>query len=114
MNAGVSIHAVDVAAGVPAAGMRCKLHRIEPLPGQVATGVVLPNGWWAPGDEAVGKHIPDELYEAVLHVDEWLAARGTPTFMGSVRFRFRVADGDAHHHLPIKFTPWGYALFRGV
>lgn len=114
MNGGVSIHAVDVSAGVPAAGLRCDLLRIEPEPAGVASGVVAADGWWRPDDETVGRHVPDGLYEAVLHLDRWLAARGTPTFMETVRFRFRVAEGDRHHHLPIKFTPWGYALFRGV
>jgi len=114
MNAGVSIHAVDVSAGVPAVGMSCELHRIEPLPARLAEGIVLPSGWWAPDDEVVGQQVPNGLYEAVLHIDVWLTQRGTPTFMETVRFRFWVRDGDAHHHLPIKFTPWGYTIFRGV
>lgn len=114
MNGGVSIHAVDVSAGVPAMGLRCDLLRIEPEPMRVASGLVAANGWWEPDDAAIGREVPNGLYEAVLHLDTWLAARGTPTFMETVRFRFKIREGDLHHHLPIKFTPWGYALFRGV
>jgi len=25
----------------------------------------------------------------------------------------RIADLGQHYHLPLKMTPWGFALFRG-
>jgi 5-hydroxyisourate hydrolase len=34
--------------------------------------------------------------------------------METAVFRFEVTDLDQHYHLPIKFTRWGYALFRGA
>jgi len=30
-----------------------------------------------------------------------------------VPFRFTVSAPDQHYHLPFKFTPWGFSLFRG-
>lgn len=36
---GISIHAVDVAHGVPAAGLAVRLHRIEPMPRVLANEV---------------------------------------------------------------------------
>jgi 5-hydroxyisourate hydrolase len=30
-----------------------------------------------------------------------------------VPFRFTIADAAQHYHLPFKFTPWGFSLFRG-
>ena len=35
-------------------------------------------------------------------------------FLTVTPFRFRIADVHAHFHLPLKFTRWGYSLFRGA
>jgi 5-hydroxyisourate hydrolase len=114
MSRGVSIHAVDVAAGVPAAGMTVELLRLAPDSARVTRGVVAEDGHWRPEDRSVLEALPEGLYEAVFHVGAWLAERGTPSFLDTVPFRFRVAATDGHCHLPLKFTPWGYALFRGA
>ena len=34
-------------------------------------------------------------------------------FLDVVSYRFGIADLDAHYHLPMKCTPWGYSCFRG-
>ena len=40
-------------------------------------------------------------------------ATTTPPFLDLVPFRFTIADAAQHFHLPFKFTPWGFSLFRG-
>jgi 5-hydroxyisourate hydrolase len=35
-------------------------------------------------------------------------------FLDLVEFRFEISDPGEHVHLPLKFSPWGLALFRGV
>ena len=114
MSGGVSIHAVDVASGLPPAGMRVELHRLAPEPGPVTAGTIGPDGAWLPEDRSVGRDLPAGLYEAVFHIGAWFAGRGTASFLDTVPFRFRIAAADRHCHLPIKFTPWGYSLFRGA
>jgi 5-hydroxyisourate hydrolase len=55
-------------------------------------------------------------HEARFHVGDWLRAQGRadgPVFMEVAVFRFEVLDVHEHVHLPLKFTPWGVALFRG-
>ena len=111
---GVSIHAVDVAAGVPAAGMIVELHRLAPDPARVTLGPITADGHWRPEDRSVLETLPEGLYEAVFHVGAWFAERRIPSFLDTVPFRFRIAATDGHCHLPLKFTPWGYALFRGA
>jgi 5-hydroxyisourate hydrolase len=34
-------------------------------------------------------------------------------FLDVVTYRFGIDDPDAHYHLPMKVTPWGYSCFRG-
>ena len=35
-------------------------------------------------------------------------------FLTVTPFRFRIKDVNEHFHLPLKFTRWGFALFRGA
>jgi 5-hydroxyisourate hydrolase len=53
----------------------------------------------------------------VFHVGDYLKSVGAPTstppFLDTVPFRFTIADAAQHYHLPLKFTPWGFSLFRG-
>lgn len=105
---GVSIHAVDVATGRPATGMRVELHATAPSRRLLAEGTLGPDGAL---DHAITRTRLDAgVYEAVFHVGDHL---GSDAFLTTVPFRFRIADPDEHYHLPFKFTPWGFSLFRG-
>ena len=107
---GLSIHAVDVAAGRPAEGLQVEVFRLEPERRLVASGRLGPSG--ALDDPVTTTRLPAGFYEVLFHLGAW-AGPGGPAFLDVVPFRFRLADPDAHTHLPLKFTPWGYSLFRG-
>ncbi len=112
---GISIHAFDVARGVPAAGMRVELWRLDggvaPFVGSVGGDghVALPPVWQDP--------LPAGRYEAWFDVAEFYRAAGVDVpfvpFQERVRFGFGIDDPSQHYHLPFKFTPWGFTLFRG-
>jgi 5-hydroxyisourate hydrolase len=36
-----------------------------------------------------------------------------PSFIDVAVFRFGIDAVQQHFHLPFKFTPWGFSLFRG-
>ena len=111
MAGGISIHAVDVAAGRPAQGLLVEIWRIEPERTRVAEGRLTASGVL---DHAVsqGAGIVPGIYEVLFHIDEFFADRDG--FLTVTPFRFRIADIDQHFHLPLKFTRWGYSLFRGA
>jgi 5-hydroxyisourate hydrolase len=117
MVGGISLHAVDVASGQPAEGMAVEVVALEPAgPRQVASGILGPSGALdhalARGEQLAGIG----SYEARFHVGEWLRARDPSlgrVFMEVAVFRFEVLDPTQHVHLPLKFTRWGLALFRG-
>ncbi|SFU36159.1 5-hydroxyisourate hydrolase [Methylobacterium sp. 174MFSha1.1] len=115
-SGGISVHAVDVAEGRPALGLRVTLAAIEESgPRPVAEGVIGPDGTF---DHPVvrGTGIGPGIYEAVFHLGAYFTARGQPGphFLDQVPFRFTLADAAEHYHLPLKFTRFGYAVFRGV
>ena len=120
MSGGISIHCVDVAHGRLAVGMSVSLRRLgadgHPAGPVMAAGKVGPKGVWS--DPVLGS--PDITvggYEVSFGVADFYRAQGVaipdPAFLEEVVYRFYVTDSAQHFHLPFKFTPWGFSLFRG-
>jgi len=111
---GISLHAVDIATGRVATGLVVVLRRLEPMPCTVAVGAIGVDGLL---DHACarGEGIIAGVYEVEFAVQDYLAAQGrSGGFLDIVRFRFLVGDAAQHCHLPFKFTPFGFSLFRGA
>ena len=64
---------------------------------------------------AVGE-FPAGAYELVFHVGDYLAAhfpeQGTP-FYNDISVAFHSTDPDAHYHIPLLLSPFGYSTYRG-
>lgn len=112
---GISVHAVDVSRGLPAAGLRVEIYALAPERHRLADGLLGANGAL---DHAITRQslVPGP-YEVLFHLGPWYAAGSTapatPAFLDVVPFRFTIGDAHQHYHLPLKFTPWGYSLWRG-
>ena len=113
---GISIHVVDVSRGVVASGMRVELFAAsggsERL---VASGSISNTGVLA--DPALNQRFEPGFYAARFHVADYyraaIGAKAAVPFLDVVGYRFGLADPEAHYHLPMKCTPWGYSCFRG-
>jgi 5-hydroxyisourate hydrolase len=109
---GISVHAVDVARGKPAQGMRVEVFALEPQRIQLADGILAANG--ALEHPITQTRLSAGMHEVVFHLGAFLREAGIDAaFLDETPFRFRIADPGQHYHLPLKFTPWGYSLFRG-
>lgn len=113
---GISIHVVDVSRGVVAAGMRVELFAAAGgTAAPVAAGVVSRTG--VLDDPALSRRFAPGFYEARFHIAayyrEAIGASPEVPFLDVVSYRFGLADPEAHYHLPMKCTPWGYSCFRG-
>jgi 5-hydroxyisourate hydrolase len=113
---GISIHGVDVARGMPADGLEVELHVLQPERRLLAQGRLGANGL-LDHPTARGEGVTAGTYEVLFHLGAWLKRNGYPDeqtdFLDVVPFRFVVSRVEQHYHLPFKFTPWGFALFRG-
>lgn len=114
MPGGISIHCVDVARGKIAVGLAVALVRLDGVP--IANGRIRPNG--VLDDAALcGDLVIAGGYEVTFKVGDFYRASGveipSPAFLEDVPYRFHIADVAQHYHLPFKFTPWGFSLFRG-
>ena len=114
---GISIHAVDVARGVVAAGMRVELLAVTAEGDQrlIARGVISATGTL--DDLALKATFAAGSYEAVFHVGAYYRDAGivlaSIPFLDVVCYRFGISQPQQHYHLPFKFTAWGYSCFRG-
>lgn len=113
----LTTHVLDTARGQPAAGMQIELFAIRdgsrvPLAcmhtnadGRTDTPI-LGRDAFAPG-----------LYELVFHAGAWMDATAIPTehprFLDLIPIRFGISDGDAHYHVPLLVSPFGYSTYRG-
>ena len=112
---GISVHGVDVARGAPAQGMRIEIFALQPARRLIAEGQLSASGML--DHPITSERLAPGPYEVVFHAGAFFAAagvpQGDPPFLADVPFRFTIADPAQHYHLPMKITPWGFALFRG-
>lgn len=113
---GISIHAVDVARGIPASGLRVVLKRLDPEPFDIAAGFCAESGHFLhPVSDGTG--VIRGMYEVRFGVGDYYRQSGMtlpePSFVEDAVFQFGIDRLAEHFHLPFKFTPWGFSMFRG-
>lgn len=110
------MHAVDVASGRPALGMTAEVVAMGNDGERVIARGVLGSSGALDHPVARGDGVLLGTHEARFHVGDWLRGQDPSVgrvFMEVATFRFEVSDLQEHIHLPLKFTRWGFALFRG-
>lgn len=118
MVGGISLHAVDVASGRPAQGMAVELVALAPGGERLLARGTLGAGGALDHPVARGEvPVAAGPHEARFFVGDWLRA-GEPglgrVFLEVAVLRFEVLEPAEHLHLPLKFTRYGLALFRGA
>lgn len=113
----LTTHVLDTARGCPAGGLELTLYRIEGSNRMKLASALtnadgrtdaplLPKGQMAPG-----------TYELVFAVGPYFDNVGTPPeeprFLDEVPIRFGISDGEAHYHVPLLLSPFGYSTYRG-
>lgn len=100
----ISTHVLDATTGRPAAGVAVRLSGLDGAP--IVAGHTDPDGRCAlaPYDLEPG------TYELTFDTGGYFRER---TFFPSVTVTFRVADGAAHHHVPLLLSPWSYTTYKG-
>jgi len=113
---GISIHAVDIARGIPAVGLAVRLWHIDGKPREIASGTCADSGLFQ-HPVAEGAGVERGMYEVEFDVGSYFRNSGLavpdPSFLEVAIFRFGIEKVTEHFHLPFKFTPWGFSLFRG-
>ena len=113
----LTTHVLDTARGLPAAGLGITLYRVaEAGREKIAETLtnadgrtdspILPVADFAPG-----------TYELVFEAGDYLRATGQagaePLFLDDIPIRFGMNDAEAHYHVPLLLSPYGYSTYRG-
>lgn len=112
----LTTHVLDTARGQPGAGMTIELYATAPKRRLITTAQTNADGRC---DDPLldGEDCAPGVYELVFHAGAYFAAAGIdlpdPPFLDRVVVRFGIADGEAHYHVPLLVSPWGYTTYRG-
>lgn len=109
----ITTHVLDTARGHPAAGVAVKLELREgegwKLLGQGRTdangrcNALLPeNARLEPG-----------TYRLVFNVGPYFGSQQTETFYEAIPVVFAIRRPEAHYHVPLLVSPFGYSTYRG-
>lgn len=113
----LTTHVLDTARGVPAQGVGIALYRWCPTGFELVTSAV------TNADGRTDKPIlPKESfttgqYELIFQAGDYLRATGQTTdripFLDDIPIRFGMNDADAHYHVPLLLSPYGFSTYRG-
>jgi 5-hydroxyisourate hydrolase len=113
----LSTHVLDTARGKPAAGVRITLYRISGQSHRKVKEMVTNADGRTDGPMLEGASLTAGRYELVFAAGDYLRATGQAgdgvLFLDEIPIRFGVPDADAHYHVPLLISPFGYSTYRG-
>ena len=113
----LSTHVLDTARGKPAAGVRITLYRISGQSHRKVKEMVTNADGRTDGPMLEGAALTEGRYELVFAAGDYLRASGQAgegvLFLDEIPIRFGVPDADAHYHVPLLISPFGYSTYRG-
>ena len=116
MSGYLTTHVLDTARGCPAAGLKIELFAIEGEKRAHLKTLITNNDGRT--DEQI---LPESVfetgtYELVFHAGAYLDRIGTPPeeprFLDVIPIRFGMSE-QAHYHVPLLLSPFGYSTYRG-
>jgi 5-hydroxyisourate hydrolase len=113
----LTTHVLDVAAGIPAAGMRVKLHDAGANPPRLLVERHTNERGRCEPPLLEGDALRVGRYQLTFHAAEYFRSRGMqlpePPFIDIVVIAFGVASPEQSYHVPLLVSPWSYSTYRG-
>jgi 5-hydroxyisourate hydrolase len=103
----LTTHVLDTARGRPGAGVRVELHDAD---GKKLADVRTNADGRTDAPLLDGERLRAGTYQLLFHMGAYFGGEG---FFDVVPVRFRIADANAHYHVPLLCTPWSYTTYRG-
>ena len=111
----LSTHVLNTATGTPAVGLEITLKRIEPYPQDIGIFTTNTDG------RVTEKLLSDQdallgVYEITFHAGDYLKGLGLELpgypFLDVIPIRFGISE-NAHYHVPLLLSPYGFSTYRG-
>ncbi|MGX9356176.1 hydroxyisourate hydrolase [Roseobacteraceae bacterium S113] len=117
MTGYLTTHVLDTARGMPAQGIKIALYRVSGNSHRkIAETVTNADGRTDAPILPVEK-FETGTYELIFFAGDYLRstelASGEILFLDQIPIRFGMDDPDAHYHVPLLLSPFGYSTYRG-
>ena len=113
----LTTHVLDTAQGKPGAGIRIRLERLNgESTTQLATTLTNADGR-TDAPMLAGEEFTPGRYQLVFSTADYYDSQGIALaevpFLEDVVIRFGISDREAHYHVPLLLSPYGYSTYRG-
>ena len=113
-DAVLTSHVLDTAAGRPAPGVPIDLFRLgASAPVKLARAITDADGRCGAPLLTAADAEPGR-YRLEFHAGACFGAPGARAFYDVVPVDFSLTDVQAHYHVPLVASPWGYSTYRGA
>ena len=111
----LTTHVLDTANGTPAKGMTIDLYRVNGEAAVFERSVVTNDDGRCDGPLLEGDSLAEGAYRLNFHVGEYFSRINGKAveFLDVVAVDFRVSDRQAHYHVALLVSPFGYSTYRG-
>jgi 5-hydroxyisourate hydrolase len=104
----ITTHVLDTTRGKPAAGVKVALLRQGV---EIGSGSTDADGRLKTLSE--GLTLEPGHYQLVFQTGAWFAERDITAFHPEITVTFELAAGEAHIHVPLLLSPFGFTTYRG-
>ncbi len=109
----LTTHVLDTMAGIPAAGLKIDLYRVEDgIATYLSSHVTNADGRV---DAPLLEHGDFKLgtYRLDFHAGDYLKTAGGSDFLDLIPIQFIISDLKRHYHVPLLLSAYGYSTYRG-
>lgn len=108
----ISTHVLDIAVGLPARGVPVVIEK------KTGDAFVRCGGGATDADGRIKDLVPSgELqvgtYRITFDTEAYFSGRNVEGFYPEASIVFVIRNADAHYHVPLLLSPYGYSTYRG-
>ncbi len=112
----LTTHVLDTANGYPAAGINLRLYKCGRKDVLIAKAKTNADGR-CDGPLLDGKKMKTGAYRLEFDVAAYFKGQGAKLpkvpFLDTISISFGIDETDAHYHVPLLVSPFGYSTYRG-
>ncbi len=113
----LTTHILDTAKGTPAAGIKIALYKVSGNSHRKIAETVTNADGRTDAPILPKEKFATGTYELIFFAGDYLRETGQaaedPLFLDQIPIRFGMADAEAHYHVPLLLSPYGYSTYRG-
>ena len=113
----LSTHVLDTARGVRGEGIKIALYRVRGNSHKKIAETVTNSDGRTDAPILPMETFETGTYELIFFTGEYLKAQGDAQgdvmFLDQIPIRFGMNDAEAHYHVPLLLSPFGYSTYRG-